>query len=89
LATGNAQIGQLTMKGAMQFENAMTTMMLEFPAFTFATALAQQYTASGQSCNDWYTSNLGWQASTITALCGDSKNIFNWVNNGNQVVGQF
>lgn len=81
--TGNSMIGQLTMKGAMQFENSMTTMFLEFPAFTFATALAQQFVSSGLSCNDWYTNNLGWETDKINLLCGDSKNIFNWKNNAN------
>lgn len=33
----------------------MTTMLLEFPGFTYATALAQNYTLSGKSCSDWYT----------------------------------
>jgi len=43
LASGSAQLGWLSMKGAQQFERTMTTMMLEFPGFTFATALAQKF----------------------------------------------
>lgn len=89
LASGSAQLGWLSMKGAQQFEGAMTTMMLEFPGFTFATALAQKFVSSNLSCSDWYTTILGWSSDHATALCADTLGIFSWTATNSQVVPQF
>lgn len=75
-------IGTLASEAMM--EN-MAIMQLEVPLFTFAsymnTSYAANVTNSMQDCSTFYTGIIGFDATTATALCADTSNTFNFVDN--------
>ena len=66
---GNYQIGVIGTLGSKALRNMMTTMELELPMLTFADKIADNFTQSKTTCEDFYMTNLGLYDNQTVALC--------------------
>lgn len=51
-------MGVIGTLGATAFNGEITTMSLEFPMLTLSSVIANDFTTSGLSCNDFYVNNF-------------------------------
>jgi len=62
--------------------DTISTMMVEFPMFTYASQCNITYSANvtnnGQTCTSFYMNSLNMNQATADKLCGDSSNTFNF-----------
>jgi hypothetical protein len=71
--------------------DTISTMMIELPMFTYASqcniSYALNVTNNNQTCMDFYQNTLLLSNAEATALCSDSSNTFNFVNNPTNYQG--
>lgn len=91
--TGNPQAGAYSVLAAQAWEDSVTTMRLELPLFTYASQFNVSYaanvTSSNIDCSTFYTTIFQFDATSTAALCADTSNTFNFVNDPTNYNGYF
>lgn len=81
---GNLQVGLISNLAADSWQESVTTMLLEFPMFTYASQFNISFAANvtqGQTCTSFYETILQWPTTQSEALCSDPSGTFSFVNN--------
>lgn len=82
---GNSQVGFIGSLAASSLKETITTMQLELPMFTLASQFNISYSANvtnnQMDCNGFYMNVFQWPSQQADALCADTSNTFNFVNN--------
>jgi hypothetical protein len=89
---GNPQLGLISGVGSQALWNSMTIMQLELPMFIAASQLNISYAVNvtnGQTCNSFYTTQLGFSQDATNGLCNDATGTFNWMHDANNNQGYF
>ena len=74
---GSYQIGVIGTLGATAMYDEMTTMRLEMPLLTIATAVENDFNNAGLDCHNWFMNKLSMTDDQSNYLCTTSKN-FTW-----------
>jgi len=82
---GDYQVGFNGSLAASSLKETITTMQLELPMFTLASQFNLSYSANvtnnQMDCNGFYMNVFQWPSQQADALCADTSNTFNFVNN--------